>query len=697
MKYTKYFLFAIMLLILPCVVKADTWLDDPSYRDTSWFDPTTYDTVYDYTIDSPEKLAGLLYLVNEEGYTFEQKRIKIVPNVNADSSICIVYYGCEYLDISAHEWVPFKSYFLGGFANSYSSEYIYAESNYNEIKFVENNYCQSFTTRNGFQDMNCSSFFHVKYNMDINANEGGSVEVLSGGLSGYITVLGINLNDGYNIISVEVKDYEGNVIQFDTLNKYNNAEYRFSTPNKKVSINVIFEKKPGEKCVVLNGTGKDIGDEVACGKEHFYVIDYNDTETKMLAKYNLYAGKSILKKEIIKESGDSRTDDQYCQDLATSMGGIVKNGSSYTLPGYCLIAVDIIEEEFMRQNEQALSAHWDKDNNYIYPQVGDVYLSGFGQSSSNNVSSRGDFYIDESSGVIYDNNFYDLFLGDGVNHGNSNGNIFRLLNAYKDTLLFDGIDVKNINLLSLDEINNVIKRNNKSIPYAEWRNSTANITPPHYEFAYLNDYLTDKQSFIYGTTYWLRTGYDKVYDYFGFGIQNVVFVNTYGGVCGSLLNRVSGGGCGTSTLSISSSIGAGIRPVITIASDDLEFAINTETDDNGEIEVINYAQGDTPITFKVNGKRGFKLGTLIVRTSSGEEIEFFEGELITNEDGTVSIANNKFTMPYESVTLVANWVSTNPDTGITILKYIVILFVCFNGLLLMYDNKDKIKYLFRYQ
>ena len=41
-------------------------------------------------------------------------------------------------------------------------------------------------------------------------------------------------------------------------------------------------------CTIISGTGKDIGDEIACGTEHFYVIDNDGTNTKMLAKYNLY-------------------------------------------------------------------------------------------------------------------------------------------------------------------------------------------------------------------------------------------------------------------------------------------------------------------------------------------------------------------------------------------------------------------------
>ena len=44
------------------------------------------------------------------------------------------------------------------------------------------------------------------------------------------------------------------------------------------------------KCNVISGTGKDIGDEIACGTEHFYVVKNDGKNIKMLAKYNLLAG-----------------------------------------------------------------------------------------------------------------------------------------------------------------------------------------------------------------------------------------------------------------------------------------------------------------------------------------------------------------------------------------------------------------------
>ena len=82
-----------------------------------------------------------------------------------------------------------------------------------------------------------------------------------------------------------------------------------------------------EYCKVVDGDGKSIGSEIACGTEHFYIIESNEDEIKMLVKYNLYTGVTIYKEKIEKDSGDNRTDQQYCLDLALSKGGTLKNDS----------------------------------------------------------------------------------------------------------------------------------------------------------------------------------------------------------------------------------------------------------------------------------------------------------------------------------------------------------------------------------
>lgn len=48
-------------------------------------------------------------------------------------------------------------------------------------------------------------------------------------------------------------------------------------------------------CKVVTGDGTNIGDEIQCGTENFYVISNDGANIKMLAKYNLYVGNTYYR------------------------------------------------------------------------------------------------------------------------------------------------------------------------------------------------------------------------------------------------------------------------------------------------------------------------------------------------------------------------------------------------------------------
>jgi len=54
------------------------------------------------------------------------------------------------------------------------------------------------------------------------------------------------------------------------------------------TLNISFVK--AESCIDLTSDNKEIGDEIACGDEHFYIISNDGENVKMLAKYNLNVG-----------------------------------------------------------------------------------------------------------------------------------------------------------------------------------------------------------------------------------------------------------------------------------------------------------------------------------------------------------------------------------------------------------------------
>jgi len=108
-----------------------------------------------------------------------------------------------------------------------------------------------------------------------------------------------------------------------------------------------------------------------------------------------------------------------------------------------------------------------------------------------------------------------------------------------------------------------------------------------------------------------------------------------------------------------------------------KYNITTKTKGNGTVEVLNSAFGGDTIQFKASAKKGIKLSSLIITTDSGERVEFKEEDIIVDSSGLYSISVNKFTMPYENVTIEAKWATNiiNPKTGTIVYSIVIILFI----------------------
>ena len=260
-------------------------------------------------------------------------------------------------------------------------------------------------------------------------------------------------------------------------------------------------------------------------------------------------------------------------------------------------------------------------------------------------------------------------------------------------MLSKNYEINNVDLLSLDEVNTMVKNSNKTLPYAEWHSNTSVLLSPHYEFGSLIDLLSDNQRFIYNTTYWIKNGYGlNTSNGLGLFPINIIFINSRGGICAAPISHSSGlvSGC-YPYVNDKSYLGAGVRPVITI-SNELKYLIKTETDGNGTIDVIENSLGGETIQFKASANKGYKLGSIIIKTDSGEEVEFSEGEITKNDDGTLSIDKNKFTMPFENVTIQAKFelesILKNPETGAKLLFIILILVASIGIGTFIYKKKE---------
>ena len=468
-------------------------------------------------------------------------------------------------------------------------------------------------------------------------------------------------------------------------------------------------------CNVVSGNGKNSGDEIACGTEHFYVLENKDGKVRMFAKYNLDTGTSIYKSKIEKEEGDTRTDSQYCQDLATSKGGSVVTGNVFhNEEGYCYYKIlnnrynlEMVEvegltgdsaskrsqcKEYLKDNkdaymvkyegyygpngsctylkferpliqsENATGAHVDENGNYLYPQVGDVYLSNTysnifsdpryevqseAYGVTDPIEQGADFYDFAFRGFDDVENSYGYYVDRSTPENGLLGNLY----MYKTSLEKMGFEVNDVSLLSLSELNDIVRKiSNKSLPFGEWStdfytyqtdNGAGGIYPVTVRYGDIKSYIPSEYSWLYSTTYWNRSlNYRQVNQ---FVYKTFVFTASMGKICGSGYTY-----CAQTTL-----LGCGVRPVIEINQSQIGYNIHTETDDGVEIEVIDESNGNEVVSFNIHIDENHILKKLIILYKNGEELTFSNGEIINNQDGTISISNNLFTMPYEDVTIKA--------------------------------------------
>ena len=458
-----------------------------------------------------------------------------------------------------------------------------------------------------------------------------------------------------------------------------------------------------EYCKVVSGNGKDIGSEVACGSEHFYIIDSNENEVKMLAKNNLYAG-LITYKEEIDMSNETRTIQEVYQDLISEKKAATPGNPSFVTPfpmgcletdreniyecyynhmlfftptgelpdgGKSIDSYGFLPIKEVTQKEEAKSAHSDPNNKEAlgFPQVGDVYIQ-FSQMNlvSDNEEEYGDSFRDFTFINFYNPNDSSAF---SVNGSGPLSEAPIIMGLYRKYLEDNSYSVNNIDLLSLSDVNNIIKKtNNKSLPIREWTTDpTQTSIFGGLKYDFLTDYLKASESWLYDGTYWLKTA--VVDNNLTPPIQGALFIDSLGAICGSGIKNIP---C---TQYYQTGLPAGVRPTITIPAKELQYLIKTEASDGGSISVVDNSLGGETITFDVSTNKGFKLKGLILRTDSGEEVEFSEEDLTYNDDGTVTISKNKFIMPFENVTIEAKWEAesllVNPKTGRKIFIFLGLL------------------------
>jgi len=307
-----------------------------------------------------------------------------------------------------------------------------------------------------------------------------------------------------------------------------------------------------EVCSVVSGNGINIGDEIKCGTENFYVTDYNeeDNTTTMLAKYNLYVGKEVYKIEFDKVYTSRSDASVYVKDTyGIYATDIEVTDSKWKLlysedkgGYYGVLAYDELEYTEVKQSELAIGAHGGERGEPEFPEIGvinnnmDLYddISYAYENYDSKYSSDGFFDFD----FIYDTEWK------------------QYLDEYENTLVSYDIKINELTILTVNDVDNLIyKLSDKNLPLELWKNnwnySYDDIHTDYYILGDLKEYIPRGYEWIYSTTYWLRTSSDTKWP------PNLYFIDTLGYLCNAQ-------GC-------SVAVGAGIRPLITITNDQIEY------------------------------------------------------------------------------------------------------------------------------
>ena len=325
-----------------------------------------------------------------------------------------------------------------------------------------------------------------------------------------------------------------------------------------------------KQCTVVSGTGKEIGDEITCGKEHFYIIENDETNTKLLSKYNLYVGRNAYLDNLDKTYSNYSEAQDYLESHYD-----LSEGQDYSLLAewnedhtasvfnkvYYRKSIDSKSEGYGIQNKLAIGAHGNQKGVSEYPVIGNIYIDEF-------------FQLFDNGEDIWNNTDEDIMYKDFSIKGYEE--LEKYLINYKKYLENEEYTIKNIDLITVDEINNIVKRiNGEGLPLGEWKpkdwdlySHQLNYATPRYAATVgsIKDYVDSKYDWIWSTTYWTRTyshpadnrGDPDLYD--GPNTSNhepwIYFVDTQGDLCAT-------------SLCFASKIGAGIRPVITINTSDI--------------------------------------------------------------------------------------------------------------------------------
>ena len=432
-------------------------------------------------------------------------------------------------------------------------------------------------------------------------------------------------------------------------------------------------------CTPITGNGREIGNEVDCAGERFYVIDNSNDELRLMAKYNLMTnGKCDI---YMLDSPLPLYQQEHYNQLIEKVNQLMieyypnyddnnrdyywdtKYGNNRDVVGIKICYFGNYENtKTYKQDENAIAFkgninniqfpyeglfHSVRGNDYPLKKNKYMTLNSIINSIFNGIGETADideYYNNIHYEDVYNKYFFDFELG-------KTSDEHKIYDSYKKYLEDNDIKVKRITSLSTPELIDLINKiSDKTFNIDDYSNpnewvevfgndSFYGISSRHYVVADLKEFIPEEYKWIYGTTYWLNT-ISIHYEAMG-----QMFVITMGELC---IDE-----------SMCSHPSVGLRPIVSIE----KYKIESRTDGHGSIEVINRAFGGDSITFKVMNNKGYILQSVTITTESGKRITFNREDIQDNKDGTYTIKNS-FIMPEENIVIEGKFYSdlTNPNT-----------------------------------
>lgn len=430
------------------------------------------------------------------------------------------------------------------------------------------------------------------------------------------------------------------------------------------------------KCKLVTGTGTNIGDEIECGGEHFYVLSNNGTNIKMLSKYNLYIGymieedgeylvedyendymnaydEALSHEEEIKEKYPDK------QILLTNKLFVDEEGNIQELGLFYRIFTPLEYSE-VKQDSKSVGLQV-VDGMVKYPLYGDVAIDG---NPDYNTLEEIQNPFDEYGNLIIDETNIGLYL-----------------DQYQQTLKNKGIEIEDINLIhrsGLEELLKNISGENIILGPTYDDQGYINFTMEDMQLLpgtnvvvlkkNIKPYIPEKFNWILQTSYWIGSGSPNNTNEPSEYIDE--FLTSYGDYCSNAR------GCNSE-----SNIGIGLRPVVTINKNAIEsYSYEVKIGQNQTLNINEIKNYSITVDGDYSLFESLTIGnTLLIKD---EDYTITEGStIITFTDNGLNKLKNMKTGNYQvlvkytnskQATTTVTLLESNPETGDNILSYIAI-------------------------